>query len=194
MYRLVAGFVIAGAIGVPIGLLMGRYQWVEDMLLPVVSFFNPIPGVAYAPLFVLWFGLGEFAVILLVGLNSCLPVIINVWTGAKTVNPIWMRAARAMGAGDQKLFWRVVMPAALPDILTGLRVGLSNAWRILIAVEMLMAVSQGLGWMLFGAEEFLNTDVMLATIAAIGLIGIALEMVFERIERVTIVRWGMLKP
>jgi len=194
LVRLVAGFAIAAVIGVLVGILMGRYQWLEDMLLPVVSFFNPIPGVAYAPLFVLWFGLGDFAVILLVGLNSCLPIIVNVWTGTKAVKPIWLRCAQVMGARDREIFWRIILPAALPDIFTGLRIGLSNAWRILIAVEMLMAVSRGLGWMIFGAQEFLNTDIMLATIAVIGVIGIGLEWLFARLERGTVVRWGMMNP
>jgi ABC-type nitrate/sulfonate/bicarbonate transport system permease component len=86
----------------------------------------------------------------------------------------------------------IVLPGALPYVLVGLRLGLANAWRILIAVEMLMSVQTGLGWLIFGAQTFLNTDVMLATIAVIGLIGVLLEkQVFERIERATIVRWGM---
>lgn len=91
------------------------------------------------------------------------------------------------------MFWKVIIPGALPYILTGLRLGLATAWRILVAVEMLMSVQRGLGWLIFGSQEFLNTDVMLATIAVIGLIGFVLEkLVFEKIERLTVVRWGML--
>jgi NitT/TauT family transport system permease protein len=87
----------------------------------------------------------------------------------------------------------VILPGALPYILTGLRLGLAQAWRILVGVEMLAAVPWGLGWMIFGAREFLNTDVMLAGVAVIGAIGLALEkLVFERIERYTVVRWGMM--
>jgi NitT/TauT family transport system permease protein len=193
MYRLLAGFAIATLVGVPLGLLMGRYRWIEETTLPLVSFLNPIPGVAYAPLFILWFGLGDLSAILLVGLNSALPIIVNVWAGAKSVSQIWVRSAEVMGANRRQLFWRVVIPASFPHILTGLRVGLSNAWRILIAVEMILAVSKGLGWMIFGAQEFLNTDVMLATIIVIALIGIALEALLARVENVTVVRWGMMK-
>ena len=111
----------------------------------------------------------------------------------KAVKPVWLRSAEVMGARDRELFWRVVMPGALPFILIGLRLGLAQAWRILIAVEMLMSVQQGLGWLIFGAQTFLNTDVMLATIAVIGVIGILLErQVFARVERYTVVRWGMV--
>ncbi len=193
LYRLGAGFLIAVVLGVGIGIAMGRRQWVEDTLVPIVTFLYPIPGLAYAPLFVLWFGLGDTPTILLVGISSCFTVIINTWKGVKAVKPIWLRSAEVMGADNREVFWRVVLPAALPYILIGLRLGLAQAWRILIAVEMLMSVQQGLGWLIFGAQTFLNTDVMLATIAVIGIIGILLErQVFARVERYTVVRWGMV--
>ena len=193
LYRLATGFLLATTIGVPLGIVMGRYQWVEDTLLPIVSFFYPIPGLAYAPLFVLWFGLGDTPTILLVGISSSFVVVLNTWKGVKAVKPIWLRAAQVMGARDRQLFPKVIIPASLPYILVGLRIGLANAWRILIAVEMLMSVQQGLGWLIFGAQTFLNTDVMLATIVVIGAIGIVLEkQVFGRVERYTLVRWGMV--
>jgi NitT/TauT family transport system permease protein len=193
LYRLVAGFALAAVIGVAVGIAMGRRQWVEDTLLPIVAFLYPIPGLAYAPLFVLWFGLGDFPTILLVGVSSCFTVIINTWKGVKAVKPIWLRSAEVMGAHDRDMFRRVVLPGALPYILVGLRLGLAQAWRILIAVEMLMSVQRGLGWLIFGAQTFLNTDVMLASIATIGTVGIVLERgIFARIERLTVVRWGMV--
>lgn len=193
MTRLVLGFLVAAVIGVSIGILMGRYQWIDDTLVPIVSFMYPIPGIAYAPLFVLWFGLGDVPTVFLVGVASSFTIIINAWKGVRAVKPIWLRSAQAMGARDRDLFARIILPAALPYILTGLRLGLAAAWRILVAVEMLMSVQRGLGWMIFGSQEFLNTDVMLASIAVIGLIGVLLEkQVFERIERYTVVRWGMM--
>jgi NitT/TauT family transport system permease protein len=193
LYRLVAGFLFAAVIGVVVGITMGRRQWIEDTLLPLFTFFYPIPGLAYAPLFVLWFGLGDFPTILLVGISSCFTVIINTWKGVKTVKPVWLRSAQVMGAQDREMFWRVVVPGALPYILVGLRLGLAQAWRLFIAVELLMSVQRGLGWLIFGAQTFLNTDVMLASIATIGMIGILLErQLFTRIERLTVVRWGMV--
>ncbi|HVZ51036.1 MAG TPA: ABC transporter permease [Pseudolabrys sp.] len=193
LYRLGVGFLLAAVIGLVVGIAMGRRQWVEDTLLPIVTFLYPIPGLAYAPLFVLWFGLGDVPTMLLVGVSSSFTIIINTWKGVKAVKPIWLRSAEVMGARDSDMFWRVVLPAASPYILVGMRLGLAQAWRILIAVEMLMSVQRGLGWMIFGAQTFLNTDVMLATIALIGMIGILLEkQVFARIERFTVVRWGMV--
>jgi ABC-type nitrate/sulfonate/bicarbonate transport system permease component len=179
--------------GVIVGLLMGRSRWAEDVLLPLVSVGNPIPGLAYAPLFVIWFGLGNLPAVLIVGFAAAFPVAVNTWTGVRAVKAIWIRSAVAMGACERQLFRKVVLPGALPAVMTGLRLGLARAWRVLVAVEMLTAVPLGLGWLIFGAREFLATDVMLAGIAVIGLVGIGLEkLVFEPLERATVVRWGML--
>ncbi len=109
---------------------------------------------------------------LLVGFVSMFPVIYNSWTGVKAVKEIWVRSAQSMGADDRRLFRYVILPGALPYILTGLRLGLAQAWRILVAVEMLAAVPWGLGWLIFGAREFLNTDAMMAGIAVIAIIGL----------------------
>jgi len=191
--RLLAGFALAAAVGVVVGILMGRSRLAEDVLLPLVSMGAPIPGIAYAPLFLLWFGLGNVSAVLLVAFVSAFPVIFNTWTGVKAVKEVWVRSAQAMGADDRRLFHKVILPGALPYILAGLRLGLAQAWRILVGVEMLAAVPWGLGWMIFGAREFLNTDVMLAGVTVIGAIGLGLEkLVFQRLERFTVMRWGMM--
>ena len=191
--RLLFGFALAAAVGVIIGILMGRSRRMEDIFLPLVSILAPIPGIAWAPLFLLWFGLGSRPATLLVAFVSAFPIIFNTWTGVKAVKEIWVRSAQAMGADDRRLFVAVILPGALPYILTGLRLGLAQAWRALVGVEMLAAVPWGLGWMIFGAREFLNTDVMLAGVAVIGVIGLALEkLVFERIEHFPVKRWGMM--
>jgi NitT/TauT family transport system permease protein len=191
--RLGAGFALAAVVGVTVGILMGRSRRAEDIFLPLVSIAAPIPGLAYAPLFLLWFGLGNRSTVLLVAFVSAFPVIFNTWTGVKAVKDIWVRSAQAMGADDARLFRHVILPGALPYILTGLRLGLAQAWRILVGVEMLAAVPWGLGWMIFGAREFLNMDVMLSGVAVIAVIGLALEkFVFQRLEQFTVVRWGMM--
>jgi len=193
LLRLVTGFTLAASFGVTIGMLMGRSRRAEDIFLPLVSILAPIPGIAYTPLFLLWFGPGNFSAVLLVGFVSMFPMIYNTWTGVKAVKEIWLRSAQAMGASNRRLFRHVILPGALPYILTGLRLGLGQAWRILVAVEMLAAVPWGLGWLIFGAREFLNTDAMMAGVIVIAVIGLALEkFVFQRIETYTVVRWGMI--
>jgi ABC-type nitrate/sulfonate/bicarbonate transport system permease component len=191
--RLLAGFALAGVFGITIGMLMGRSRRGEDIFLPLVSILAPIPGIAYTPLFLLWFGPGEVSAMLLVGFVSMFPVIYNTWTGVKAVKEIWLRSAQSMGASDSRLFRHVILPGALPYILTGLRLGLGQAWRILVAVEMLAAVPWGLGWLIFGARKFLNTDAMMAGVIVIAVIGLLLEkFVFQKLEHYTVVRWGMV--
>ena len=191
--RLLGGFALAAVIGVSIGVLMGRSRRAEDICLPLVSICAPIPGLAYAPLFLLWFGVGNVPAVLLVGFVSSFPIIFNSWTGVKAVKEIWLRSAQSMGADNRRMFRHVILPGALPYILTGMRLGLAQAWRILVGVEMLAAVPWGLGWLIFGAREFLNTDVMMAGIAVIAVIGLALEkLVFQKLEDYTVVRWGMI--
>src|SRR5215467_1858162 len=193
LFRLGAGFALAAIVGVTLGILMGRSRRLEDLALPLVSIGAPIPGIAYAPLFMLWFDLGNKSAILVVAFVSAFPIIFNTWTGVKAVKEIWVRSAQVMGADDRRLFRHVILPGALPYILTGLRLGLAQAWRILVVVELLAAVPNGLGWLIFGARKFLNTDTMMAGIVVIALIGLALEkFVFEKIENYTVVRWGMI--
>lgn len=193
MARLFSGFAVAAIIGVTIGILMGRSRRAEDIFLPLVSIIAPIPGIAYAPLFLVWFGLGNVPAVMLVGVVACFPIIFNTWTGVKAVKEIWVRSAQSMGANDRRMFVKVILPGALPYILTGLRLGLAQAWRILIALEMLVGVAWGLGWLIFGARELLNTDAMLSGIAVIAIIGIVLEkLVFAKIENYTVIRWGMV--
>lgn len=192
--RLLAGFGIAAIVGVVLGILMGRSRRIEDILLPLVSIAAPIPGLAYAPLFLLWFGLGNQSAVLLVAFVSTFPIIFNTWTGVKAVKDIWVRSAQAMGADDKRLFVKVILPGALPYILAGLRLGLAQAWRILVGIEMLAAVPWGLGWMIFGAREFLNTDVMLSGVVVIAVLGLVLEkFVFQKLEEFTVMRWGMIR-
>jgi NitT/TauT family transport system permease protein len=193
LMRLLLGSLLAALVGVGMGLWMGSSRRVEDYLSPLVSIVAPIPGLAYAPLFMLWFGLGNLSTIILVGFVAFFPIVLNTWTGVKGVKKLWIRAARSLGASDAVMFRQVIFPASLPYILTGLRLGVAQGWRILVAAEMLAAVPWGLGWLIFGAREFMNTDIMLAGITVIGLTGLVIEnLLFKQVEKYTLVRWGMM--
>ena len=192
--RVVAGLALATATGLVLGFLMARYRAVERFFSPLVSALMPIPSLAWAPVFILWFGLGNVATVLIVFYASTFPMLINTWTGARAVNPLWLRAARAMGASGPRLFWKVVVPGASPFIITGLRLAFQRAWIAVVGAEMLAASDYGLGWVIFDAKEFLNADIMLASLAVIGAIGFLVErLVFGSLERTTILRWGMLR-
>jgi NitT/TauT family transport system permease protein len=194
LYRVLFGFALAGAVGVPIGILMGRYRHVERFFLPLVSVLMPIPSLAWIPVFILWFGLGNAATIALVFYAATFPVVFNTWTGVRSVNRLWVRSAQAMGANERALFQKVVLPGSLPFIIAGFRQAFARAWIAVVGGEMIAATSWGLGWVIFDSKEFLNTDVMMASLAVIGIIGLVFErLIFQPIEQRTVNRWGMVK-
>jgi NitT/TauT family transport system permease protein len=194
LYRVLAGLAMASATGLVLGFLMARYRAVERSFVPLVSALMPIPSLAWAPVFILWFGLGDLATILVVFYAATFPMVVNTWSGARAVNPLWLRAAGAMGARGGAMFWKVVVPGASPFVITGLRLAFQRAWIAVVGAEMLAASAFGLGWVIFDAKEFLNADIMLASLAVIGAIGIALEkLAFQPLERHTVVRWGMVR-
>ena len=194
LFRVFSGLALAVAFGLVLGFLMARYRAVEQFFLPLVSALMPIPSLAWAPVFILWFGLGNTATILVVFYAATFPMVLNTWTGARAVNPLWLRAAGAMGAGGRAMFWKVVVPGASPFVITGLRLAFQRAWIAVVGAEMLAASAFGLGWVIFDAKEFLNADIMLASLAVIGAIGFVFErLVFGSLERSTVLRWGMVR-
>ena len=194
LYRVLVGFGLALAAGLPLGVMMGRFRPVENFVLPLTSALMPIPSLAWVPLFILWFGLGNTTTILIVFYAALFPMLLNTWTGVRAVNPIWLRAAGAMGANERALFWKVIIPGASPFIIAGLRQSFLRSWVAVIGAEMLAGSDWGLGWVIFDAKQFLNTDVMLSSLVVIGFIGFISErLVFGSIERATIYRWGMAR-
>jgi NitT/TauT family transport system permease protein len=194
LYRVAVGLALAVAAGLPLGILMGRFAAVEGFVLPLASALMPIPSLAWVPVFILWFGLGDTVSILIVFYAALFPMLLNTWSGVRAVNPLWLRAAQAMGADERALFWKVIMPGASPFIIAGLRQALLRAFIAVIGAEMLAASDWGLGWVIFDAKEFLNTDVMLAALVVIGVIGFLLErLAFGALERATVLRWGMVR-
>jgi NitT/TauT family transport system permease protein len=192
--RVLFGFGLAVAVGLPLGVMMGRFRPVEQFVSPLASALMPIPSLAWVPVFILWFGLGNTVTILIVFYAALFPMLLNTWSGVRSVNPLWLRAAGAMGANERVLFWKVIIPGASPFIIAGLRQSFLRAWIAVIGAEMLAGSDWGLGWVIFDAKEYLDTDVMLASLAVIGLIGFATErLVFGSIERATIYRWGMAR-
>jgi len=194
LYRVLFGFCLATVVGVPLGILMARFKPVENFFLPLVSALMPIPSFSLVPLFMLWFGIGDLCTILIVFYAATFPTLFNTWSGVRAVNPLWLRAAGAMGADEKRLFWKVIVPGAFPFIITGMRQAFLRSWIAVVGAEMIAASSWGLGWVIFDAKEFLQADVMLASIVVIGFIGFVFErLVFGSIERATIQRWGMVR-
>ncbi len=194
LYRVLFGMALAVVVALPLGILMGRFKPVEHFFLPLASALMPIPSLAWVPVFILWFGLGNTVAILIVFYAALFPMLLNAWSGVRAVNPIWLRAAGAMGADERALFWKVIVPGCSPFIITGLRQAFLRAWIAVIGAEFLAASDWGLGWVIFDAKEFLNADLMMASLVVIGLIGFAFErLVFGTLEHVTVQRWGMVQ-
>ncbi len=194
VFRMVVGLALAIVVGLPLGILMARFRAVEQFFLPLVSVLMPIPSLAWVPVFILWFGLGNTTTILVVLYAATFPMLLNAWTGVRSVNPLWLRAAGAMGAKGHDLFWKVIVPGASPFIITGVRQAFLRSFVAVVGAEIIAASAWGLGWVIFDAKEFLNADVMLASLAVIGCIGFVFErLVFGSLERATILRWGMVR-
>jgi NitT/TauT family transport system permease protein len=194
LYRVMLGFGLAIVTGIPLGILMARFRRIENFFLPLASALMPIPSLAWVPVFILWFGLGNTVSILVVFYAATFPMLLNTWSGVRSVNPLWLRAAGAMGANEQALFWKVIIPGASPFIITGLRQAFLRAWIAVVGAEALAASDWGLGWVIFDAKEFLNADLMLASLVVIGAIGFVFErLVFGSLERTTVLRWGMVQ-
>jgi NitT/TauT family transport system permease protein len=194
LYRVLIGMGLAITFGLPLGLLMGRFRSIESFFLPLASVLMPIPSLAWVPVFILWFGLGDATAIGIVFYAALFPMLINAWSGVRAINPIWLRAGSAMGANEHSLFWKVMVPGASPFLITGLRQAFLRAWIAVVGAEMLATSDWGLGWTIFDAKEFLKADAMLASLAVIGLIGFTFErFVFGSLERATLLRWGMVR-
>ena len=193
-WRLPVSFLMAAVIGVVVGILMGRYSFWEAFFVPLISVLLPIPALAWTPIVVLWSGYGNKTVIIITTFAAFLPIAMAVWTGVKTVNPVWIRAAQSMNADRLTIFRTVVLPGSLPMILSGMRIGLARAWRAGVAAEAFSGIRWGLSAGIFDAQEYLDIAFMMVAISVLGLFGFMLEKVlFQPIESRTVIKWGMME-
>lgn len=180
--RILLALLAATLIGVPTGIAMGLSATARGILDPLIELYRPVPPLAYLPLMVIWFGIGETSKILLIYLAIFAPVTLATLQGVKSAQQVRLRAAQSLGASRWQLLWLVILPGALPEILTGLRIGLGVGWSTLAAAE-LIAATRGLGFMVQSAGEFLATDVVLAGILVIALIAFGLELGLRMLQR-----------
>jgi taurine transport system permease protein len=167
---------------IPLGIAIGRNRIARGIFDPLIEFYRPIPPLAYLPLIVIWCGIGELSKVLLIFLAIFAPIAIAAATGVRNVDPARLRAAQSLGATQAQLIRHVILPSALPDILTGVRIGLGVGWSTLVAAE-LVAATRGLGFMVQSAAQFLVTDVVILGILVIALIAFALELGLRALQR-----------
>jgi NitT/TauT family transport system permease protein len=194
-WRLPISFVIAAVCGVILGIVMGRSSFWESFFLPLIAFVTPIPALAWTPIAVIWFGLGDRTVIIVSAVAATLPITQAVWMGVKTVNPVWVRAAQSMNAGRMMIFRTVVLPGSFSMVLGGLRLGLGRAWIAVVGAEALAGLRWGLSAGIFDSVESLDVAFMLVSIATLGLFGYLLgeKVLFQPMERRTVIKWGMMQ-
>ncbi len=182
LFRISAGFVGAVLLGVPVGLAMGGSRFVHAAIDPLLQFLRPVPPLAFIPLLVIWFGIGELSKILLIFFCTLPVVIINTAAGVAAVQSLRLRVAQCFGATRWQLFRHVVLPSVLPDVFTGMRVAIGIAWTCLVAAEM-VAASRGLGWMVMQAGNNLQSGLVFVSIISIGVIGYAMDLLIRTCER-----------
>jgi taurine transport system permease protein len=182
LFRVLTALALAWVVAVPVGLGMGLSSVVRGIFDPVIEAYRPVPPLAYLPLVVIWFGIGEEAKILLIFLAMVPAIALSTAGGVRSVPLERINAARTLGASRWQVLAHVVLPNALPEILVGTRIGLAVGWSTLVAAE-LVAAQRGLGFMIWTASNFLITDVVLVGILSIAAIAFAMEFVMRALER-----------
>jgi len=180
--RVFAAFVLAVTVAVPVGLAMGVSRVARGIFDPPIEFYRPLPPLAYLPLMVIWFGIGETSKIILLFLAIFAPVALAARAGVRSISQEQIQAARSMGASPWQVVLHVIAPGALPEILVGLRIGMGVGWTTLVAAEM-VAADAGLGKMVFNAANFLRTDVVMLGTIVIGIVAFAFEMLMRWVEK-----------
>lgn len=188
--RVAIGFGAAVALGVPVGLTLGWYPSANQVVNPVMQILRPISPIAWIPVAIIFFGVGDNAAIFLIFLGAYFPIVVACINGVSNVPSIYRRAGRNFGLTPVQLLARVVFPAALPQIIVGLRIALGIAWLVVVAAEMI-AVDSGLGYLVIDARNSgKRYDLVVAAMLLIGVIGLVLDTGFRRLEKIKSVRWG----
>jgi ABC-type nitrate/sulfonate/bicarbonate transport system permease component len=169
-------------LAIPLGIAMGWWKWAHDEIDPVIELLRPIPPIAWIPLSILWFGVGDVQNQFIIFLGIFFPILVNTVIGVKNIEPNLIRAARCLGASEWRMLRRVVLPAVLPQLMTGIRVGFGVGWMALVAAELVGATS-GLGFLINDARSLLRTDIILLGMFVIGLAGFSIDLLIRRVSR-----------
>lgn len=179
--RTLIGYSLGVLVAVPFGLLIGLNPWVKAIFGPLFSLLRPIPAIAFLPLFILWFGIGETARVSLIFLSAFLYILLSTSNGVRSVPQNLILAARNLGASRWQIFFRVVLPASMPSIMTGMKTGLAVSWAIVVAAE-LIAAQRGLGYMIMDAATFYRIPDVYVGVISIGIIGLLMERIITFVE------------
>ncbi|WP_424135690.1 ABC transporter permease [Roseomonas chloroacetimidivorans] len=188
LVRVYGGFGLAALVALPLGMMIGRIRVVRELLDPFLQILRPIPVTAWLPLSMIVFGLGPRSAFFLVFLGAFFPILLNTVFGVRNVEPRLFEAAQMLGVSRQALFWKVVLPASLPSIFTGLRLGLGFAWVVIVVGEM-TGVQTGLGAIIMEARQLSRTDIVISGMAVIGVLGFVSDRIVQRVGQ-RLLRWS----
>lgn len=180
--RVMVGFGLAAVIGIALGILMGRSMFAESIIRPIFEIFRPIPGIAWIPMAILWFGIGEEAKYFIIFMGGLSHLVINTYAGAIRVDYELIGVAQMLGAKKWQVFFKVVLPSCVPYVFAGLQVALSTCWMAVLAAEMVSS-TEGLGFIIISGMESINTTLIFVGIVSIALIGLLLATILRAVER-----------
>lgn len=189
MYRFLVGYLIAVVLGILLGLLLGWFPRIFNYVNPVVQLLRPISPIAWLPFIVLWFGIGDIPAIVIIFIAAFYPILLTTAASVGTIDPIYLKVARNFGIKRHDALFKIVFPAAFPQIINSIHMALGSAWVFLVAGEMAGAQS-GLGFRIIDARNNLRMDLLLATILSIGIIGLLLDSIIRVVEKVILSNWG----
>jgi NitT/TauT family transport system permease protein len=194
LFRVTWGFTLAVLVGVPCGLVLGRYPRAQEAFNPLIQVLRPISPIAWIPIAIIWFGVSDAAPTFLIFLASVFPILVSAMAAIRNVPAVYLRAAENFGLGRLQLFRQVIFPATLPHILTGMRIALGVAWLVVVAAEMI-AVNSGLGYLIIDARNAgKRYDLVVAGMVVIGLIGWLLDLLMRQVERLHALSWSYETP
>jgi len=185
--RVLWGFSIAATLGIVVGTALGRSRLLEHLVEPMLEMLRPIPPLAFLPMMVLWFGIGEASKVAFIAYAAFFPIFTTTIEGIKYVDPVLIRAASSLGASERQIFWHVVLPAATPNIITGMRLAFGLSFFVIVAAEFIAADS-GLGFLINDARTFFLVSNMLLGAAVIGIIGVLANVLLRKLEG-RLLRW-----
>jgi NitT/TauT family transport system permease protein len=181
--RVVAGFIVATALAIPLGIGMGRSDTIHEVFDSVMQLLRPIPPLAWVPLALAWFKIGLVSMVFIIGMGAFFPILLNTLDGVRGVKKTWIEAAAILGARERQILTLVILPGAAPTIWTGMRVGFGIAWMCVVAAEMMPGTNSGIGYLIMSSYNWGQVPVIIAGIIVIGLIGIVVDYLFKLVER-----------
>lgn len=189
LFRVTTGFYLAIFVGIPLGIVLGRLQAARQLLNPIIQFLRPISPLAWIPLAMLWFGIGDKPAIFLIFLSSFFPLVVSTAIAVGSINPAFFQVASNFNFSRIEVVTKIIVPGMLPAVVTALRITITIAWLIVVAAEMI-AVQSGLGFLILDSRNALRMDFVMDGMIIIGIIGVLLDYIMRRLDRIDSVRWG----